>query len=80
LFTSNGFKKLTVETTGISLTRLRTSQGSSAQKYVSASSDDEKLRQQMDEKWYLGLAKTLVNNVLTAVGSGDSLKGWYIKK
>ncbi|MEY3079805.1 MAG: hypothetical protein RL086_972, partial [Bacteroidota bacterium] len=21
-----------------------------------------------------------VNNVLTAVGSGDSLKGWYIKK
>jgi hypothetical protein len=34
----------------------------------------------MDEKWYLGLAKTLVNNVLTAVGSGDSLKGWYIKK
>lgn len=80
LFNSNGYKKLKVETTGISLTRLRTSQGTSAQKFVSAASDDEKLRQQMDEKWYLGLAKTLVNSVLTALGSGDSLKGWFIKK
>jgi hypothetical protein len=34
----------------------------------------------MDEKWYLGLAKTFVNSVLTALGSGDSLKGWFIKK
>jgi 2-polyprenyl-3-methyl-5-hydroxy-6-metoxy-1,4-benzoquinol methylase len=80
LFNSNGFKKLKVETTGISLTRLRTSQGTSSQKFVSAASDDEKLRQQMDEKWYLGLAKTFVNSVLTALGSGDSLKGWFIKK
>ncbi len=80
LFTCNGFKKLKVETTGISLTRLRTSKGTSAQKYVSASSDDEKLRQQMDEKWYLGLAKKIINNSLTAIGSGDSLKGWFIKK
>ena len=80
LFTSNGFKKWKVETTGISLTRLRTSQGTSAQKYVSASSDDEKLRQQMDEKWYLGLVKKIVNSSLTAIGSGDSLKGWFIKK
>ena len=80
LFNSNGFKKWKVETTGISLTRLRTSQGSSAQKFVSASSDDEKLRQQMDEKWYLGLVKSAINTTLTAIGSGDSLKGWFIKK
>jgi 2-polyprenyl-3-methyl-5-hydroxy-6-metoxy-1,4-benzoquinol methylase len=80
LFHLNGFKKLQVETTGISLTRLRTSQGTSAQKFVSASSDDEKLRQQMDEKWYLGAAKVIVNKMLTLLGSGDSLKGWFIKK
>ncbi len=76
----NGFRKLKIETTGISLTRLRTSQGTSQQKFVSATSDDEKLRQQMEDKWYLGLAKTIVNKILTIVGSGDSLKGWFVKK
>ncbi len=80
LFTLNGFRKLKIETTGISLTRLRTSQGTSQQKFVSATSDDEKLRQQMEDKWYLGLAKTIVNKILTIVGSGDSLKGWFVKK
>jgi 2-polyprenyl-3-methyl-5-hydroxy-6-metoxy-1,4-benzoquinol methylase len=80
LFSSNGFKKLKIETTGISLTRLRTSKGTSTQKYVSASSDDEKLRQQMDEKWYLGIAKKIINGALTTLGSGDSLKGWFVKK
>jgi 2-polyprenyl-3-methyl-5-hydroxy-6-metoxy-1,4-benzoquinol methylase len=80
LFQLNGFKKMKVETTGISLTRLRTSQGTSAQKFVSASSDDEKLRKQMDEKWYLGAAKVIVNKMLTLHGSGDSLKGWFIKE
>lgn len=80
VFSFTGFKKVKIETTGISLTRLRTSQGKSNQKIISAKSDDEKLRTKIDNRWHLKLAKTTVNKTLTIVGVGDSLKGWFIKQ
>ncbi len=79
IFKRSGFNKLKVETTGISLTRLRTSKGSSDQQFISASSDDEIIRNQVENKWYLQLAKKMINSTLTIVGKGDSLKGWFIK-
>lgn len=79
LFHRFGFKSLGVATTGISLTRLRTSQGKSTQKIISAKSDDEKIRIQMDTKWYLRYSKNIINKTLTLLGKGDSLKGWFIK-
>lgn len=80
IFELSGFKKLKIETTGISLTRLRTSTGKSDQKIISAKSDDEKIRTQMDNKWYLKFAKKAINATLTVLGLGDSLKGWFVKE
>lgn len=79
LFTAKGFKKKKVETTGISLTRLKTSKGESSQAYISETSDDEQLRNNIETKWYLQVAKTIINKTLTLFGIGDSLKGWFIK-
>lgn len=75
-----GFKTLKLETTGISLTRFRTSKGTSQQEFISAKSDDEKIRSKMDSVWYLKIGKIFINKSLTIIGKGDSLKGWFIKK
>lgn len=80
IFELSGFKKLKTETTGISLTRLRTSTGKSNQKIISARSDDEKIRTRMDNKWYLKVIKKVINSTLTILGLGDSLKGWFVKE
>ncbi len=80
LFTQCGFRKLKIQTTGISLTRLKTSQGQTSQAFISETSDDEQLRNKIEEKRYLQLAKTMVNGTLTIFGVGDSLKGWFVKK
>ncbi len=79
VFEKAGFKKKKIATTGISLTRLKTSSGKSDQAYISETSDDEKLRNQVESKWYLQLAKNTVNALLTLFGKGDSLKGWFVK-
>ncbi len=80
LFTKIGFSKKRILTTGISLTRLKTSQGKSKQGFISETSDDEKIRNQFESKWYLKIAKKLINSTLTLLGKGDSLKAYFIKK
>jgi 2-polyprenyl-3-methyl-5-hydroxy-6-metoxy-1,4-benzoquinol methylase len=80
LFVNHGFNKWKIQTTGISLTRLKTSQGQTSQAFISETSDDEQLRNKIEEKRYLQLAKTVVNGTLTLFGVGDSLKGWFVKK
>lgn len=80
LFNRCGFKKKAIQTTGISLTKLKTSQGKTSQGFISETSDDENLRKQIEEKRYLQFAKKVVNGTLTIFGVGDSLKGWFIKK
>ncbi|MBA3705223.1 MAG: class I SAM-dependent methyltransferase [Bacteroidetes bacterium] len=79
-FKLSGFKKIKVETTGISLTRFKTSKGSSDQKIISSKSDDEKIRNKVEKQKHLQLAKKILNSILTVLGKGDSLKGWFIKK
>jgi 2-polyprenyl-3-methyl-5-hydroxy-6-metoxy-1,4-benzoquinol methylase len=79
VFKNVGFKPIKIQSTGISLTRLRTSSGKSDQAFISSTSDDEKLRDQMETKWYLQLAKRSINGLLTLFGKGDSLKGWFVK-
>jgi 2-polyprenyl-3-methyl-5-hydroxy-6-metoxy-1,4-benzoquinol methylase len=79
LFTGQGFKTQKIQTTGISLTRLRTSKGTSNQEFISKESDDEVLRNQFENRWYLKTIKSMINATLSLVGKGDSLKGWFIK-
>lgn len=79
LFTSVGFKTKKIKSTGISLTRLKTSKGVSKQSFISKESDDEKIRGQIEKKKHLQLLKFLVNRLLTIIGKGDALKGYFIK-
>ena len=80
VFKLSGFEAQKIVTTGISLTRLRTSKGKSQQAFVSETSDDEVLRTKMEQKWHLKFAKSTINQLLTISGKGDNLKGWFIKQ
>lgn len=62
------------KTHGISVTRLKTSQGRSKQKYISATSDDEKIRESFENNSTKQLIKKLINAQLSLLGVGDSLK------
>lgn len=80
VFKESGFKAQKVETTGISITRIKKSQGKSQQATISAASDDEKLRNQIAGNPLLGMVKDLINWKLTLLGVGNSLKGWFVKE
>lgn len=80
IFNLSGFKTLKLESTGISITRFKTSKGKSNQRFISATSDDEKIRTKIENKRQFQLAKKIINSILTVLGRGDSLKGWFIKK
>jgi 2-polyprenyl-3-methyl-5-hydroxy-6-metoxy-1,4-benzoquinol methylase len=79
VFKETGFKTKKVLATGVSLTRIKKSKGISDQAIVSATSDDEKLRNQIAGNPLLGIAKDIINWKLTVFGVGNSLKGWFVK-
>ena len=79
VFRETGFKAKKVLATGISLTRIKKSQGKSTQATISETSDDEKLRNQIAGNPLLGIAKDIINFKLTLFGVGNSLKGWFEK-
>lgn len=80
LMQQHGFTKKQVLTTGISITRFRKSKDHTiSESHITGQSTDEQLRVQMESKWYLGLAKNIINGVLTFLGMGDSLKVMYVK-
>jgi len=80
LFTSNGFKKESLVTNGISRTRVKTSTGKSNQAFVSETSDDEILRHRIEKRWYLRGLKWVVNGLLNVFKLGDSIKATFIKQ
>lgn len=80
LLSDNHFAKKQLITTGYSLTRSRTSAGKSNQEYVSETSDDEMFRYRIEKRWYMRVARDLVNTILNTFKVGDSIKATYIKK
>jgi 2-polyprenyl-3-methyl-5-hydroxy-6-metoxy-1,4-benzoquinol methylase len=80
LFNDNGFKTHRIQTTGISLTRLRTSKGKSDQEFVSETSDDEMVRYKIERNKTLRIGKRMANGILNLFKIGDSLKGSFIKQ
>jgi 2-polyprenyl-3-methyl-5-hydroxy-6-metoxy-1,4-benzoquinol methylase len=78
-FTQNGFIKKKVITTGMSITRLKTSKGKSQQEFVSETSDDEMLRYRIEKNRGLRVFKSVANFFLNATKSGVSLKGTFVK-
>lgn len=66
-------------TTGYSFTRVKTSKGISNQPYVSETSDDEIIREKLENSAFLRFGKTLANGVLNFFKIGDSLKIYLTK-
>lgn len=79
LFSEHGFRKLETKTTGISVTRFRTSKGKTEQEFVCETSDDEMLRFRIERNPVLKAAKSSTNGVLNILKMGDSLKGYFVK-
>jgi 2-polyprenyl-3-methyl-5-hydroxy-6-metoxy-1,4-benzoquinol methylase len=86
LMLNHGFKKVWVQSTGISITRFLTSRSPKASKnpdegteFVSAHTDDEKLRTRFESNALLTFAKKTINFILTLTGKGDALKGLFQK-
>jgi 2-polyprenyl-3-methyl-5-hydroxy-6-metoxy-1,4-benzoquinol methylase len=80
LFHENGFRSIKIESTGISLTRIKTSLGTSKQLLISEVSDDEKLRVQIEKHPLLQVAKTVANRMFSVLGIGATLKGYFEKQ
>lgn len=81
LLSNNGFRKKKLRTTGISLTRIRTSLNkNSKEDYVGETSADEKLRIQLEKNKFSAFIKRSINGVLDGLGVGSSMKGWYEKQ
>ena len=80
LFESNGFRKQSLVTNGISRTRVKTSTGKSNQAFVSETSDDEILRHRIEKRWYLRGMKNVANGFLNLFKLGDSIKATFIKE
>ena len=82
LMQDHGLKKVFIQTTGLSLTRLKTSQGaqdSAEPAFIAADTKDEKIRRRFEENLLLGLIKKTINKILTITGKGDALKGLFVK-
>lgn len=74
------FKPIKLLSTGISISRYRTSKQNTKEKLIAKDSQDEKLRAQIEGKWYLEKLKSAVNYLLNLFGLGISLKGYFVKK
>ena len=79
LLTKNGFKKLKLTTTGISIARIKKSIKQKKNQSTSTVSSDEALREQL-ETGYKRHLKSVINGLLNLFGIGNSLKVWYVKE
>ncbi|MEO5643284.1 MAG: class I SAM-dependent methyltransferase [Bacteroidia bacterium] len=70
-----GFEKSSFRTTGFSPQRFKLSVGTATR----VGNSDESLRNAIEEKAFLRLAKKIVNGALNLFNSGDTLKGYFIK-
>lgn len=76
LLTSKGFSKLKLITTGISM------QSRSAYRQAIESGNlapDEMLREKIENRFYMRWIKNAVNALLSLTGTGDTLKGFFVK-
>lgn len=79
LLGNHGFGTKKIVTTGISLTRVRTSKNKSNQKFVGETSDDEMLRYRTENINFYRFLKRITNTSLNLLKLGLSLKGSFVK-
>lgn len=80
LLRNNGFKKIKITTSGISLTRIKIGLSIGREKFGSADSTDQALRETLDGSKVMRLAKSTLNSLLDTMGIGNALKAWYVKE
>jgi 2-polyprenyl-3-methyl-5-hydroxy-6-metoxy-1,4-benzoquinol methylase len=80
LFAGFGFRREKIKTTGVSITRLRSSATGIAEVAVAAGSQDEKLRRKFESSFLLQRVKSVVNGLLNLTGTGDHLKATMVKR
>ena len=87
LMLKHGFRKRWVKSTGVSVTRFLTSRTpvkslspEEGTEFISANTEDEKLRNRFESNWFLNFAKNALNFLLTLTGKGDALKGLFQKQ
>jgi len=78
LLTQNGFEKLKITTTGISLARIKKSLKRKNNESTESVASDEALREQL-ETGYKRHLKSFINGLLNFFEIGNSLKVWYVK-
>ena len=79
LMLKNGFRKRWVRSTGISKTPAQPNNPAEGTEFISASTGDEKLRNNFETNALLSFAKKTLNSFLTISGKGDALKGLFQK-
>lgn len=80
LMNNKGFDRKWAMTTGVSISRYKTSKNIEGQENVDPENDDEKLRIKMETNSFLKIAKWSINTILNFFKMGDSLKAAYIKR
>ena len=75
-----GYKNIYLKTHGLSVSRLKKAKTGVKEKYISASSTDEKIRVSLEQNKLKLFVKKIINYSLTVFALGDSLKALYIKK
>jgi len=79
LLTNNGFNKLKITTTGVSIARIKKSIKRKNNESTEHVSSDESLRDQL-EFGYKRYIKLFINGLLNLFGIRNSLKAWYVKE
>ncbi|MCU0435820.1 MAG: class I SAM-dependent methyltransferase [Bacteroidia bacterium] len=76
LLTDKGFVKQKLTTTGMSM-----QSRSDYRKAIETGNllPDEMLREKIEKRFYMRWLKNMVNSLLTLTGSGDTLKGFFVK-
>lgn len=76
---SNGFRKIWLKTSGLSITDWQRSIKKTQEKAISQTSKDEKLRQEFEKSKIKKAIKNILNCLLNITSKGDSLKAMYLK-
>lgn len=79
MMTLSGLRKRSIRTSGISLTRFKTSTGKKKEAVIAKDNSDEKLRRSIEKKWHLQMVKKILNYSLNISGTGATIKAYYQK-
>ena len=79
LVTTHGFVKRKLQSTGLSLSRIRASRSQQVTPSVMSGAGDQQLRETIEKRAHLRLVRSVINNVLSLLRIGATIKGWWVK-